>query len=50
MSEIQFDESNINLAKCNINMLRDLGFELTEGMKILDFGCVKENLRMHIKF
>lgn len=39
MSEIQFDESNINLAKCNINMLRDLGFELTEGMKILDFGC-----------
>lgn len=39
MGEVVFDESRIDLAKCNINMLRDLGFELKQGMKILDFGC-----------
>jgi len=33
--------NSLKLAKCMIKMLADLGFELTEGMKILDFGCGK---------
>ena len=29
----------ITLAKSKIEILRDAGFELKKGMKILDFGC-----------
>lgn len=33
------NEKDIQQAYCQINMLKDLGFELKPGMKILDFGC-----------
>ncbi len=36
------DRSNdhyVRLAKCMVRMVRDLGFPLKKGMRILDFGC-----------